>query len=467
MATTIGSPVEHGTRALAEFTSGLRFSGLPPDVVQRTKELALDFFGVALRGSTTASGQTMASVVAELSPDGSSTLIGHSRTAAPQYAALANGTSGHSIEMDDVTGASSLHPGVTAFPAALAQAEALDSTPGEFLAAVVAGYEVIMRVGEALNGAAAYEIGFHPTGVCGVFGAAAISASLLGLDEETTARAMGIAGSMASGSLEYLSDGSWTKRLNPGWAAHSGLLAARMARAGYTGPTTILEGSHGFLAGYTRRPSPDRLTAGLGGGFKLLETNIKVHACCRYMHGPIDCVLDLVKTHDVRPDQIEEIRCAVLTSGRTLVADPPDEKRNPTNTVDAQFSMPYGAAVAAVRRSAGLDAFEDDVVRDPAVRTLLPRVVCESDPELDAAFPDRWGARAAIRLRDGRTLTTSISDPRGGPEMPLRWDDLVEKFTELTEPIVSADRAEAIISAVREVDRAESLRPLGQLLRSE
>src|SRR6266508_2337432 len=134
MATTIGSPVGRGTRALAAFTSCLRFSDLPVEM-KRTKELALDFFGVALRGATTASGRTMASVVAELSPDGPSSVIGHARTAAPQYAALANGTSGHSIEMDDVTGASSLHPGVTAFPAALALAEELDSTPGEFLTA--------------------------------------------------------------------------------------------------------------------------------------------------------------------------------------------------------------------------------------------------------------------------------------------------------------------------------------------
>jgi 2-methylcitrate dehydratase PrpD len=239
-----------------------------------------------------------------------------------------------------------------------------------------------------------------------------------------------------------------------------------MARAGYVGPTTIFEGPHGFLTGYTPTASPERLTDGLGEGFKLLETNIKVHACCRYMHGPIDCVLRLVSDHDVMPEQIESISCVVLTGGRALVADPIADKQNPTNTVDAQFSMPFGAAVAAVKRTAGLDAFSQEVVDDPSVRALLPRITCESDPAIDAAAPARWPARVVMRLTDGRELRHEVPDPRGSESEPLGWDDLAAKFNELTAPIMSESRRSAIVESVSRLESADSVRPLGLLLRA-
>jgi 2-methylcitrate dehydratase PrpD len=461
-----GPAASSATRALAGYCARLAYADLPPTVIQRSKDLLLDFLGVALRGAAADSARTMAAVARTLAPEGPSTVIGYGHGAPPQYAALVNGTSSHSIEMDDVTTLSSLHPGVVVFPAALALAEELDASTPAFLAAVAAGYEVIMRVGEALNGAAAYEVGFHPTAVAGVFGAAATGASLLALDEERTARAFGIAGSMAAGSMEYLTEGAWTKRMHPGWAAHSGLVAARMAQAGYVGPTTIFEGAHGVLTGYTRRPAPERLTAALGDGFKLLETNIKVHACCRYMHGPIDCVLALTHAYDLQPDDIEAIRCVVLSGGRSLVADPIAVKQNPKNTVDAQFSMPFGAAVAVVERSAGLDAFAQAVVENPIVRSLLPRVTCESDPALDALAPATWPARVTMLLRDGRTLTESVPDPRGSESTPLGWEALVEKFTHLTAGFVDASLRARVLETVAALEQQASLRPLGRLLRT-
>jgi 2-methylcitrate dehydratase PrpD len=165
MALAIDRSTASPTRALAAFSADLSYSDLSTEVIQRTKDLMLDFLGVALRGATTDSAATMARLVAELSPDGPSSVIGYAQSAAPQYAALVNGTSSHSIEMDDVTTTSSLHPGVSAFPAALALAEELDAPPRDVITAVVAGYEVIMRVGDAINGSEAYKVGFHPTAV--------------------------------------------------------------------------------------------------------------------------------------------------------------------------------------------------------------------------------------------------------------------------------------------------------------
>ena len=203
-------------------------------------------------------------VAQRLGGQGRASLIGVERATSAVWAALANGTAAHAIEMDDVTTESSLHPGVAVIPAALALAEELDSSPTALLEAVVAGYEVTMRVGNALNPASAYARGFHPTGVAGTFGAAMAACRLLGLDVERSTHALGIAGTLTSGSLEYLSDGAWTKRLNPGWAGHAGITAALLARAGFTGPASVFEGRLGVLHAFTDAPRPERLLADLG-----------------------------------------------------------------------------------------------------------------------------------------------------------------------------------------------------------
>ncbi|MEK7862908.1 MAG: MmgE/PrpD family protein, partial [Chloroflexota bacterium] len=230
------------TQQLADFCASLDWPALPGDARERTKELVLDHVGVAIRGSATDSGQAVRRYVERTPPSGPSngapsstgrsSILGTNVRASAPWAALANGTSAHSIEMDDVTTESSLHPGVPVIPAALALAQERGASAIAFLEAVVTGYEVVMRVGNALGGANAYGRGFHPTGVAGAFGAAVAAARVLGLDADGAARAMGIAGTMASGSLEYLSDGAWTKRLNPGWAALRGLVAAELAAAG-------------------------------------------------------------------------------------------------------------------------------------------------------------------------------------------------------------------------------------------
>ena len=230
---------------------------------------------------------------------------------------------------------------------------------GQFVAAVVAGYEVAARLAMALQPKSHYELGFHPTPTCGVFGAAVTAAKLLRLNEEQMLSAVGIAGSMAAGSLEFLADGAWTKRLHPGLAAQNGILAAKLAAEGFQGPATILEGRDGFLWAYSRKPKPELVTQDLGKSFEILRTSIKPHACCRYMQASIDGLIDLATAHDIYPEQVERIEVAVLEAGWPLVCEPRERKYSPSNVVDAQFSMPYGAAVALTDRAAGLDQFTE------------------------------------------------------------------------------------------------------------
>ena len=211
---------------------------------------------------------------------------------------MANGTAFHSIEMDDVNNEASLHPGVVAFPTALSMADLAHVSGKDFIAAVVAGYDVIVRLGRALQPAEHYGRGFHPTGTCGAFGAAVVAGRLLGLQGDDFIHALGIAGSQTAGSMEFLAQGAWTKRLHPGWASHSGSWAALLARSGYTGPTTILEGRDGFLQAYSGNPDMSLVLQDLGDEYLITRTAIKPHACCRYVipkefsippfHCPID-----------------------------------------------------------------------------------------------------------------------------------------------------------------------------------
>src|ERR1700687_2511358 len=333
------------TRTLVFFARPLNSKDLSSEVVERTKYLLLDYLGVAIAGSLTESSQPIYRMLARLASPGSCTIIGTASQTSPEYAALANATAAHSVELDDTHQAGSIHPGVVMFSTAIALSEIQpDIDSGQFVSAVVAGYEVAARLGMALQPKFHYELGFHPTSTCGVFGAAVTAAKLLRLSEKQMLSAVGIAGSMAAGSLEFLADGTWTKRLHPGLAAQNGILAANLAAEGFKGPATILEGRGGFLWAYSRKAKPDLVTQDLGQDFEIMRTSIKPHACCRYMQAPIDGLIELATEHDIFPEQIARVEVAVLKAGWPLVCEPRKRKYAPGNIVDAQFSMPYGAA---------------------------------------------------------------------------------------------------------------------------
>ena len=324
-----------------------------------------------------------------------------------------------------------------------------------------------MRLGRALQPAEHYGRGFHPTGTCGAFGAAVVAGRLLGLQGDDFIHALGIAGSQTAGSMEYLAQGAWTKRLHPGWASHSGSWAALLARSGYTGPTTILEGRDGFLQGYSGNPNPSLVLQDLGDEYLITRTGIKPHACCRYKQGPIDCLIDIRNTHGLEADDVKEVTIGVLSGGFKLVASPQEDKANPQSVVDMQFSMPFGAAVALAYGRASLEEYADGVPDRPEIRRILPRVKCVTDPELDAHFPREFRAWAEVATTDGRTLRSNIRYPKGDPENALSWDEMKEKFTVLTAPVISPERQQQIIAAIESLDEMADVRELAALLSTE
>ena len=265
-----------------------------------------------------------------------------------------------------------------------------------------------------------YRRGFHPTGIAGALGAAAACGRLLNLDVSQLANALGVAGTMASGSLEYLSDGSWTKRLNPGWAAHAGVTAAGLAACGFTGPMTVLEGPLGVLHAHSDAADPRLLLAGLGDGFELMKVSIKPYACCRYSHGLIDCMLDIRSQHAIAPGDVKAIELGVLSVGSVLIAEPIERKRHPDTEVDAQFSAPFAAVVALLYGDASLSAFSAARLADPSVRSLMERTTCYRDPALDARYPAALPADVRVVLADDRVLTAHVDYPLGEPDIPFR-----------------------------------------------
>jgi 2-methylcitrate dehydratase PrpD len=367
--------------------------------------------------------------------------------------------------MDDVTSGSSLHPGVAVIPAALAAAEECGASPRALCESIVAGYEVVTRVGAALNAASAYQRGFHPTGVAGVFGATAAVARIIGCDERGVVRALGIAGSLASGSLEYLSDGSWTKRLNAGWAGHAGVTAAFLALEGFTGPPTVFEGPLGLLHGYSDDAHPELLTAELGREYGVMAVSIKPYACCRYNHPIIDAALDLRGQHGITASEIKGIRLGVLTAGAGLVAWPIESKRSPRNVVDAQFSAPFAAAVALAHGAAGLGEYTQANIDDPMIRNLMAMTECFTDPALDARYPQHWPASVEVTLNDGRRVTSRIDDPTGEPSNPVELPRLIDKFDELSARVLPAQRSAELRELLLTIDEQPDLRRLGVLLR--
>lgn len=453
------------TKNLAEKCHELRFDHLPEEAVDRTIYLLLDYLGVAARGAQSDSSVPVQRVVKGMGKIGrGAVVIGTSMTADPAYAALANGTAAHSLELDDVVNEASLHPGVAIMSAALGAGHLAGCSGKDLIEGIVVGYEVMIRLGFTLDPAAHYARGFHPTGTCGTMGSAVTAAKILKLDREGMTNALGIAGSQAAASMEFLADGAFTKRLHPGWAAHSGIVAALLAAEGFTGPASILEGKHGFFHAYSGGAVPSRLLEAWGSPYKVMRTSIKPHSCCRYKQGPIDGILEIMRQHRLKASDVQELKLGILKAGFPIVAEPRELKVNPKSVVDAQFSMPFGAAAAVLYGRASLNEYTPEKLKSRDVRAMMKRVTCVHDPELDKVFPMRWPATVTIVTKAGEVLETRIEHPKGDPENPLTWDELNAKFKDLTAPVFKESVRGRIVDRVRSLEREGNLDRLTTLL---
>lgn len=448
------------SRDLAEFAAAVSADALPPHVEARARGLLLDYLGVLIGGSALPVG-ARAAAYANQSGDGEASVQLRHRAPAP-VAALANGMTAHALELDDVTNVSSLHPGVVVWPAAMAAVERRGGTLADVLAAGVAGYEVTMRVGDALNAPATYARGFHPTGVAGALGAAVAAAHAIGLDAAGILQALGLAGGMAAGSMAYVQNGSDGKRLNAGWAAHAGVVAADLAAVEVPGTIDALTGTYGLLAAYSDDPRPEALGPLGPDRPALLEVAIKPYACCRYIHPVIDACCELRAGNGYQPDNLRRVTVTVLPGGGSIVADPAEPKRRPSNRVDAQFSVYYAAAQTLVHGRPVPDRFDEPHLRDAAVLRMADRIHVATNAALDAAYPQRWGCALTAEFAGGNVCTVLVQDPRGDPRRPLSDAELQAKFLAAVNP-VAPDLAEAALHGAL---RANLDTPLGDMVQA-
>jgi 2-methylcitrate dehydratase PrpD len=307
------------------------------------------------------------------------------------------------------------------------------------LEAVIAGVEVMCRIGLAVPGRF-HARHYHPTALTGSFGAAAAAGRLYRLTDDQLVHAFGICGSQASGVIEYLTDGSWTKRLHPGWAAHAGVTAALLARAGFTGPETVFEGAHGFYAAFAGGHDPARLEAllaSLGRTWELANLTFKPYPCGSIAHPYMDCAGRLRERHRFRPDEIAEVRCRTAEGPVPRLWEPLAAKHRPQNGYAAKFSLPYLLASILVNGRATLADFTDQAVQDETLRRVAAKVYYDIDPTID--YPRHFIGHVTVRLTDGRRLEERQDHPRGGPDFPMTRDELTAKFR--------ANAAEAIVEA--------------------
>lgn len=462
MTTLTASPARQLiTRRLAEYAVNLKFSDLPAATVEKTKQAILDLLGIAIRASVAGeSSDVVRQVVDALGSSGKATGIGIGPRYQPHYAALLNGTFAHTLDFDDTHEGGSIHPGAPTIPAVLAIAEETHASGASAIAAIVAGYDATVRIAEAADPAAHYDRGFHPTATCGTFGATAAVANVAHASADVLENAFGINGSQSAGSLQFLENGAWNKRIHTGLTAHNAILALRFAQAGALGARNALEGRSGFFRGYTDGADIEHVVRTLGEQFAVDETAFKPYPSCRYSHAAIDLIREIVAEAKLKPEAVTAIRIGLPRKGMDLIGVPEDAKRTPRSIVDGQFSMFFLAAVALLHERMTWDDYKllgnADVVR------TIERIEVREDPEIEARFPTM---AASVEIdANGTTIRRINWTPKGEPDKPLSWEEVEAKFISLARAVYDDARCAQIVKTVRNLDRVGDIGELTALL---
>jgi 2-methylcitrate dehydratase PrpD len=408
---------------LAHKIAALEPAQLPAAVRGKCEGLLIDVIGLCL---TARNADYVKAALAGWDEEGACTAIGHARGMSAAGAAFVNGTAAHGEDFDDTFEGGPVHAGAVIVPAVLAACERYRAEGPAALLGIAVGVEVICRL-SLVAPKAVHKAGFHPTAVFGAMAGAAGVGAALKLTARQLVDALGIAGSMAGGIIEYLAEGAWTKRLHPGWAAQSGLHAARLARAGFFGPRTVFEGVHGLFHGFARTTAGDydALTGDFGARWVTTTLAFKPYPCGTMTHPYIDCARRLA-ARGIKPEEIKELVCEVGEGTVHRLWEPLAAKQRPANGYAGKFSTPYCIAAGFVRGNVGLDAFTDAAVNEARVLALAAKVRYEIDPH--NPYPKSFTGHIRAVLADGRVVEECQPHLRGGAHEPLSRDDIEEKF---------------------------------------
>jgi len=454
--------MERYSEKIAVFVRALKLAQVPSEVLEKTKPVFLDALGIALASSTMDFGGMALDAARALGGNRDSRLVGTADKIAAANAVLANGTLAHGLDYDDTLEGAIVHTGCCGPMTALAVGEAVGASGKAVLEAAIAGIEVMCKIGLVAPGKF-HARGFHPTALCATFGAAAVAGKLYGLETSQWVDAFGICGSQSSGIIEYLADGTWTKRLHPGWSSHAGIIAVLFAQRGFRGPASVFEGTHGFFHAFAgdQNYSLDKLDE-LGKIWEIPRLTFKTYPCGSISHPYMDCALRLKQKYTIRPERIAEVVCRTAEGPVDRLWEPLKEKQRPLSGYGAKFALPYSIAVMLVRGKAGLAEFTDETIRDEAILKVADKIRYELDPTID--YPRHLSGHVKIRLNDGTLLEENQPFPRGGFELPLPPEDIEEKFRANASLAIARKKADEIITAVRGLESLPKIATLSDLL---
>jgi 2-methylcitrate dehydratase PrpD len=445
---------------LAEFVCDVSWQDIPADVVVTAKLHLLDSFGAALASGPTPYARSIYDAALALSDRRESTVLCFGTQVRAPYAALANGTLIHGLDFDDTHIQAVYHASAPALAAALAVSELQRSDGKGFLSAFILGMEIGCRLALAAPGAF-HDRGLHASGMCASFAAAAVAARLSHDTPPVLVNALGLCGSMAGGIMELRA--SWLKRLHPGWAAHAGVVAAALARAGFRGPATVFEGPQGFYAAHlgfvpTGKASPVR---DLGNVWRVRELAFKPYPCCHLTHAFVDAALYLHNQVGIRLHEIERIDCPLSDRLQALLAEPRELRIRPPTIYDALFSVPYAVALALVRGRVDLAAFYDEPLDDPRVLAISAKTFCPTDAASD--YPLHFPGEVRIHLKNGQILARRECFSRGTPERPLSLEEIDDKYFANATRTIKRSRAAELRRRVLAIEDENDIRSLVRL----
>ena len=450
------------TQEVVDYIQGMSLDAIPAGVRKELRRCLADGLGVMLAGVPAGCSRVVQQYVREQEAPARATILGTASQTSSSLAALANGVAGHAEDYDDTQLSTTpdrvygllTHPTVPVLASSLAVAEETGASGAAFLTAMGTGIEVACKVAEAIS-PTHYMQGFHTTGTVGVFGAVAAAAQLRGLNAEQTRFALGIAASKGAGLRANF--GTMTKPYHSGAAAENGVVAARLAGLGYQADPNALDGPWGFFQVTGGGAEPERVLGRLGTPYTLEwpGVSVKPYPCGSLAHPTMDALLDLLTSHDVAPEEVEEVR---LGAGKNILQ--PLRYQEPQSGLEGKFSLPFCLAILVLRRRAGVAEFTDDVVRSPEVRSMMARVHPYHSLEVEALGTDRIRSVLDVRLKDGRTLHCEASTSRGTPERPMSWAEIEEKFQDCAQGVLPAAQGASALELIARVEELPDVTPL-------
>ena len=449
--------MENMTEKFANFCEELRYEDLPHDVIKRTKLLILDTVGIIIRARHDAeSTSSLVSAIERLEmSNGSCQVFSDNKSYSPSAAALLNGTLAHSLDFDDTHAEASLHSSAPILAAALAAAEMNKSSGQQLITACVVGYEIQIRLGLAGGSSAHYKKGFHPSATCGIFGAAAAAGYLMGLNKDQYISAFGIALSQSAGSMQFLTDGAWTKRSHVGQAAQNGLSCAIMAAEGFKGPSKAFEGQWGYFHSYASGGDMEKAIDGLGKKFETLNLGVKPYPSCRYSHAAIDGIIELKNELGFSTAELDDIDIGLSETALNIIGYPLSDKQNPKSVVDGQFSMPFCAAVTV--KSGGLkwDDYKNHL-NDSDTLSLCNKIKVSPDKDAEECCPEYMSAKVKVVVK-GKKYEKFVKIPKGEPENFMEDSEFISKFRSLIEPYLSNEKIDQLTGSMLKLDQSNNI----------